>query len=162
MSGVASFTLQVFPADPRTGMIGRPMEPFAIPLPRPLLAVHAPTMPGHAQAPSCDPKLLAAVMDSALSIGQRNFARVELGHQRSTKRLVSLADLIARHPGGSLPDKLNQPCVLRAMRRLIDRPRVTHAGVGRVACAVASRSGERRLRLAVRLRQARARRLAGD
>ena len=105
------------------------MEPFAIPLPRPLLAVHAPTMPGHAQAPSCDPKLLEAVMDSALSFGQRNFARVELGHQRSTNRLVDLADLMVRHPGGSLPDKLNVSCVLRAMYRLVNRPRTTHAAI---------------------------------
>src|SRR5580693_1255656 len=66
-------------------------------------------------------------MDEILqSFGARDFALVDLGHKRRTKRLTALVDIICRHPGGTLPDKLNRPADLRAFYRLMNRPEVTH------------------------------------
>ena len=42
---------------------------------------------------------------------------------------MQLADALARHPGGTLPDKLHHPPDLRAFYRLMDRPELTHAVV---------------------------------
>lgn len=61
------------------------------------------------------------------TFGMRNFATVNLGDQRRTDGLVRLVDQMCRHPGGTLPDKLNRPADLRAFYRLMDRPEVTHA-----------------------------------
>jgi formaldehyde-activating enzyme involved in methanogenesis len=61
------------------------------------------------------------------SFGSRNFGRVALGDRRRTRRLVALVDQLCRHPGGTLPDKLNQPPSLRAFYRLMNRPEATHA-----------------------------------
>jgi Transposase DNA-binding/Transposase Tn5 dimerisation domain len=71
------------------------------------------------------------VMDTMLSFGQRNFGNVDLGDKRSTKRIVQLVDLMCRHPGGTLPDKLSQPADLRAFYRLVDRPQTTHEALMR-------------------------------
>src|SRR5580658_2137434 len=60
------------------------------------------------------------------TFGMRNFGQVDLGDQRRTKRLVKMVDIMCRHPGGTLPDKLNRPADLRAFYRLMDRPEVTH------------------------------------
>jgi Transposase DNA-binding len=60
------------------------------------------------------------------SFGQRNFGHLDLGHKRRTDRLVETVDLMCRHPGGTLPDKLNRPADLRAFYRLLQRPEVTH------------------------------------
>ena len=64
--------------------------------------------------------------DSLGSFGQRNFGHLELGDKRRTTRLVETVDLMCRHPGGTLPDKLNRPADLRAFYRLMRRPEVTH------------------------------------
>jgi hypothetical protein len=50
--------------------------------------------------------------------GESNFAHAQLGDSRRTKRLVSLADLMTRRPGGALPQKLNNPKDLKAFYRL--------------------------------------------
>jgi hypothetical protein len=71
------------------------------------------------------------VMDSMLSFGQRNFGKVNLGDKRSTKRLVKLVDIMCRHPGGTLPDKLSQPPDLRAFYRVVNRPQTTHEALMR-------------------------------
>jgi Transposase DNA-binding len=63
------------------------------------------------------------------SFGLRNFATLDLGHQRRTARLVAAIDCMCRHPGGTLPDKLNRPADLRAFYRLMRRPEVTHAAL---------------------------------
>jgi hypothetical protein len=42
---------------------------------------------------------------------------------------VDLADRISRHPGGSLPEKLQSPADLKALYRLCSRLEVTHAAV---------------------------------
>ncbi len=61
--------------------------------------------------------------------GETHFSAAQLGDQRRTKRLVALADELAKHPGGTLPDKLKNPAELRALYRLMDTDRVTHASV---------------------------------
>jgi len=63
------------------------------------------------------------------TFGQTNFASAKLGDKRRTKRLVALADLMARRPGGSLPQKLNNPKDLRAFYRLMNCEEVTHQAI---------------------------------
>jgi Transposase DNA-binding len=60
------------------------------------------------------------------SFGQRNFGTLDLGDKRRTARLVESVDLMCRHPGGTLPDKMNRPADLRAFYHLMRRPEVTH------------------------------------
>jgi hypothetical protein len=60
------------------------------------------------------------------SFGARNFGSLDLGDVRRTRRLVALVDRLCRHPGGTLPDKLNEPAELRAFYRLMNRPEATH------------------------------------
>ncbi len=74
------------------------------------------------------------------SFGEEHFGDAQLGNHRRTKRLVQLADKIVMHPGGTLPDKIDDPASLKAMYRLMDREEVTHA-------AVLASSRERTLRL---------------
>jgi len=61
----------------------------------------------------------------------RDFGAVELGDKRRTNCLVKSVDIMCRHPGGTLPDKLNRPADLRAFYRLMGRPEVTHAALVR-------------------------------
>ena len=65
-------------------------------------------------------------MDAIESFGERNFGGVDLGDARRTRRLVDAVDAMCRHPAGTLPDKLNQPKMLRAFYRLVNREEVTH------------------------------------
>jgi len=60
------------------------------------------------------------------TFGMRNFSQVDLGDRRRTERLVKTVDIMCRHPGGTLPDKLNRPADLRAFYRLMNEPEVTH------------------------------------
>jgi hypothetical protein len=64
--------------------------------------------------------------DTCSSFGLTNFGSVDLADKRRTQRLVALVDGMCRHPGGTLPDKLNRPADLRAFYRLMNRPEVTH------------------------------------
>lgn len=63
------------------------------------------------------------------SFGESHFGGAALGHQRRTKCLVRIADLIYRHPGGTLPAKLHDPKDYKAMDRLMNRAEATHAAV---------------------------------
>ncbi len=63
------------------------------------------------------------------TFGQSNFAHAQLGDKRRTKKLVALADLMARRPGGTLPQKLNNPKDLKAFYRLMNREEVTHQAI---------------------------------
>ena len=63
------------------------------------------------------------------SFGQLNFAHAQLGDKRRTKRLVSLADRIHQHPGGTLPDKIKSPTDLKALYRMCNCEAVPHAAV---------------------------------
>ena len=64
-----------------------------------------------------------------LSFGEVHFGSAELGNKARTRRLVKVADALVRHPGGTLPHKLNDPAALQAMYRLMQRPEVTHDSV---------------------------------
>ncbi len=81
------------------------------------------------------------------TFGMRNFGAVNLGDQRRTACLVKSVDSMCRHPGGTLPDKLNRPADLRAFYRLMNRPEVTHAALLRShaehtrACMAAAGTG---------------------
>ena len=68
-------------------------------------------------------------MTADANFGQVHFGQARLGHRRRTRCLVRIADLIYRHPGGTLPAKLHQPKDYKAMDRLMNRPEVTHAAV---------------------------------
>jgi hypothetical protein len=63
------------------------------------------------------------------SFGERNFGQAQLGDRRRTRRLVRVADTIARHPGGTLPDKLKSPAELEALYHLMNCKTVTHQSV---------------------------------
>ncbi|MFV1968926.1 MAG: IS4 family transposase [Pirellulaceae bacterium] len=58
-----------------------------------------------------------------------HFANAQLGDVRRTRRLVTTAELIRRHPGGSFPDKFHSPKDLDAFYDLCNRPEVTHESV---------------------------------
>lgn len=68
-------------------------------------------------------------MTTTASFGTTQFGSALLGHKKRTECLVKIADLIHRHPGGTLPHKLHQPKDYKAMDRLMNRPEVTHASV---------------------------------
>jgi transposase-like protein len=63
------------------------------------------------------------------TFGEANFAEAELGDIRRTRRLVSLADALRRHPSGSLPNKIPRPRELKALYRICGRREVTHRAV---------------------------------
>lgn len=64
-----------------------------------------------------------------VSWGATNFSTIDLGDARRTKRLIDTVNAMVRHPGGTLPDKLNQPSSLRAFYRLMDCEEVTHSAI---------------------------------
>src|SRR5262249_45890326 len=61
--------------------------------------------------------------------GATHFGAAQLGHKKRTACLVKIADLIYRHPGGTLPHKLHAPKHYKAMDRLMNRAPVTQAAV---------------------------------
>lgn len=63
------------------------------------------------------------------SFGEIHFGKAILGNKSRTRRLVKIADALVRHPGGTLPHKINDPAALQAMYRLMQRAEVTHATV---------------------------------
>src|SRR5438445_12567195 len=67
--------------------------------------------------------------DPLTDFGEANFAGARPGKRRRTRRLVQLANRLAAHPGGTLPDKLAHPPDLRAFYRLVNQPAVTHDAV---------------------------------
>jgi Transposase DNA-binding len=58
-----------------------------------------------------------------------HFGSARLGDKRLTQRLVLSADRIARHPEGSLPQKMGSPKKLKGLYRLVNNRKVTHRGV---------------------------------
>jgi len=72
---------------------------------------------------------MSAQYETEVSLGQAIFGRAQLGDRRRTARLVETFDLMQRHPGGLLPNKLASPADLRAFYRLCDCEQVTHAAV---------------------------------
>jgi hypothetical protein len=63
------------------------------------------------------------------SFGERHFGGAELGDRRRTARLVELADQLAAHPGGTLPEKTSSAAQLQALYRLLAREEVTHEAI---------------------------------
>jgi hypothetical protein len=72
---------------------------------------------------------MSAQYDTEVSLGQAIFGQAQFGDRRRTARMVETFDLMHRHPGGTLPDKLASPADLRAFYRLCDCEDVTHAAV---------------------------------
>ena len=72
---------------------------------------------------------MSTAYETDVSLGQAIFGHAQLGDQRRTARLVETFDLMRRHPGGTLPDKLASPADLRAFYRLCDGDDVTHAAI---------------------------------
>lgn len=67
-------------------------------------------------------------MDAA-GFAAEQFGAVDLGDQRRNRRLVTIAETIARHPGDTLPRKFGSPAELKAMYRLMNHEAVTHQAV---------------------------------
>lgn len=64
------------------------------------------------------------------SFGESHFGSCSLGDARRTRRLVKTADLIMKHPGGTLPDKLGGDWAdLMGLYRLTAAEQVTHQAV---------------------------------
>jgi hypothetical protein len=64
------------------------------------------------------------------SFGESHFGSCLLGDARRTRRLVKTADLIMKHPGGTLPDKLlGNWADLMGLYRLAAAEQVTHQAV---------------------------------
>jgi hypothetical protein len=63
------------------------------------------------------------------SFGEEHFGKAYLGDKRRTRCLVDLANRFARHPGGTLPEKCQDPNALRRCYDLMNVPAVTHDAV---------------------------------
>jgi hypothetical protein len=63
------------------------------------------------------------------SFGAIPFGSAQLGDRRRTRRLIHTANLIAHHPGGTLPQKLRDPAALDGLYRLVEAEAVTHEAV---------------------------------
>ena len=61
--------------------------------------------------------------------GEDHFGGAQLGDVRLARRLVASAAAMAKHPGGTLPNKMNNPAVLKGFYRLMDSDAVTHETV---------------------------------
>jgi hypothetical protein len=72
---------------------------------------------------------MSSTLVSPGHFGTDNFAAARLGDRRRTASLVDLADRLARHPGGSLPEKFGDPLALRRCYDLMNTQAVTHAAV---------------------------------
>jgi hypothetical protein len=70
-----------------------------------------------------------------VSFGRQHFGSCELGDKRLTDRLVRTTDLFLQHPGGTLPDKLNNTADLIGFYRLANNGKVTHAELISAHCA---------------------------
>jgi hypothetical protein len=72
---------------------------------------------------------MSLAYETDFDLGQAIFGHAQLGDHRRTARLVETFNLMRRHPGGTLPDKLAAPADLRAFYRLCDADEVTHSAL---------------------------------
>jgi hypothetical protein len=72
---------------------------------------------------------MSAANQQTVSFGQEHFGSAYLADKRRTRSLVDLADRIARHPGGTLPQKFKDPLALRRCYDLLNARAVTHERV---------------------------------
>lgn len=63
------------------------------------------------------------------TLGHAMFGHAQLGDKRRNRRLVESFNRMHRHPGGTLPEKMQSPADLKALYRLFDCPQVTHAAL---------------------------------
>jgi len=68
----------------------------------------------------------ATISGEMVSFGQQHFGHCNLGDKRLTQRLVETTDLFLQHPGGTLPDKLNNTAHLIGFYRLANNRKATH------------------------------------
>jgi Transposase DNA-binding len=66
---------------------------------------------------------------TAESFGQTHFGACEFGDARLTKRAVKTAELMMKHPGGTLPQKLNAEADLDGFYNFANNPKVNHDSV---------------------------------
>ena len=66
---------------------------------------------------------------TAWRFGEEHFGGASLGDVRRQRRLVVSAAEMAKHPGGTLPNKMNNPAELKAFYRLMNSDTVTHETV---------------------------------
>lgn len=71
----------------------------------------------------------ATIELAAESFGQRHFGTCEFRDARLTKRAVKTAELMMRHPGGTLPQKLNAEADLDGFYNFANNPKVNHGNV---------------------------------
>jgi hypothetical protein len=70
---------------------------------------------------------MEAERPSALdSFGKQHFGSCDFGDRRLNDRAVFTADRMMQHPGGTLPDKLNDNASLIGMYRMANNKKVTH------------------------------------
>jgi hypothetical protein len=68
-------------------------------------------------------------LTTPVSFGEEHFGHAPLGNRARVQRLIRVADRMAEHPGGSLPDKMHDPAGYQGLMRLVRHPSVTHAAV---------------------------------
>ena len=68
------------------------------------------------------------IYETDIDLGQATFGHAQLGDRRRTARLVETFNLMRRHPGGTLPDKLSTPADLRLLPALRRRRRDARSG----------------------------------
>jgi len=70
----------------------------------------------------------------AYSFGQEHFGACGFGDLRLTKRAIKTADLFLKHPGGTLPEKLNGEAELDGFYNFANNRKVNHANTMRGHC----------------------------
>lgn len=65
-------------------------------------------------------------LSSDVSFGEQHFGACDLKDARLVTRAVKTADLMLRHPGGTLPEKLNHHADIIGLYRFANNPKVTH------------------------------------
>lgn len=70
-----------------------------------------------------------SVHEAEASLGKAIFGQAALGDRRRSARLAQTFDLMRRHPGGTLPNKLASPPDLRGFYRLCDQEQVDHRAI---------------------------------
>lgn len=64
---------------------------------------------------------------AVLSFGQEHLGQAEFGDQRLARRAATTPDQILKHPGGTLPEKLNGEAELDGLYRLANNTKGIHA-----------------------------------
>lgn len=68
----------------------------------------------------------AVNLTTDVSFGEHHFGYCDFNDARLVARAVKTADLLLRHPGGTLPQKLNHHADIVGLYRFANNPKVTH------------------------------------